>query len=80
VNGFGGFMIGLGLGALIATQIMGYAIDQHCVCDAAAEPCRTPAPCVEYVPETCYMLIQVGDSWIPYRYECGHCAAYGVAP
>jgi hypothetical protein len=43
VNGFGGFMIGLGLGALIATQIMGYAIDQHCVCDAAAEPCRTPS-------------------------------------
>jgi hypothetical protein len=43
-------------------------------------PSHPPAPCVEYVPETCYMLIQVGDSWIPYRYECGHCAAYGVAP
>jgi hypothetical protein len=43
VNGFGGFMIGLGLGALIATGYAGLMIDQHCVCDAAAEPCRTPS-------------------------------------
>jgi hypothetical protein len=43
-------------------------------------PNHPPAPCVEYVPETCFQLIQVGGAWVTYRYECGHCAAYGVRP
>jgi hypothetical protein len=37
------FLIGAALGILVMTGYAGLVIDQHCVCDAAAMPCRTPS-------------------------------------
>jgi hypothetical protein len=43
VNGLACFLIGAAIGTLVTTGYAGLMIDQHCVCDAAAEPCRTPS-------------------------------------